>query len=39
VQWLVEGAVPFALVFTKAEKSRASTLGKNVTLFLDAMQG
>ena len=38
VQWLVEGAVPFALVFTKAEKSRASKLEKNVTLFLEAMK-
>ena len=38
VQWLVEAAVPFALVFTKAEKTRASALGKNVTLFLDAMK-
>ena len=38
VQWLVEAAVPFALVFTKAEKSRASKLEKNVTLFLDAMK-
>ena len=35
---LVEAAVPFALVFTKAEKTRASALGKNVTLFLDAMK-
>ncbi len=38
VQWLVGAAVPFALVFTKAEKSRASKLEKNVTLFLEAMK-
>ena len=38
VQWLVEGAVPFSLVFTKADKSKAAVLRKNVALFLDAMK-
>ena len=38
VQWLVEGGVPFALVFTKADKSKPAVARKNVTLFLDAMK-
>ncbi len=38
VQWLVEGGVPFALVFTKADKSKPAVVRKNITLLLEAMK-
>lgn len=38
VSWLVEKAVPFSLVFTKADKLKASKVNSNRQLFLEAMK-
>jgi len=35
--WLVESEIPFALVFTKADKSKSKVLEKNRSLYLGAM--
>ncbi|NLT70268.1 MAG: YihA family ribosome biogenesis GTP-binding protein [Verrucomicrobiaceae bacterium] len=37
VTWLVEKAVPFSLVFTKADKLKASKIAANRDLFLTAL--
>jgi len=37
VQWLVEGEIPFALVFTKSDKVKPSAVKKNIAGFLEAM--
>ncbi|MBO4487031.1 MAG: YihA family ribosome biogenesis GTP-binding protein [Bacteroidaceae bacterium] len=37
IQWLGENAVPFTLVFTKADKSRKGSFGKSVKTFLDGL--
>ena len=37
VGWLVESGIPFALVFTKADKVKPGMATKNVTLFKEAM--
>ena len=38
VAWLVELGLPFALIFTKIDKSKAKVVQKNVRLFLEAMR-
>ena len=38
VGWLVEASLPFALIFTKTDKSKAKVVEKNVSLFLEAMK-
>ena len=38
VGWLVECSLPFALIFTKTDKSKAKVVQKNVNLFLEAMK-
>lgn len=38
VEWLVEGGIPFALVFTKADKVKEKMVKKNVESFLAAMR-
>jgi len=38
VAWLVESSLPFALIFTKTDKSKAKAVEKNVSLFLEAMK-
>ncbi len=38
VAWLVELGLPFALIFTKIDKSKAKVVQKNVQLFLEAMR-
>jgi len=38
VSWLVECSLPFALIFTKTDKSKAKVVQKNVSLFLEAMK-
>ena len=38
VGWLVECSLPFALIFTKTDKSKAKVVQKNVYLFLEAMK-
>jgi len=37
VRWLVEGEIPFALVFTKVDKVKPALVKKNIALFQDAM--
>lgn len=37
VRWLVENHIPFALVFTKADKVKPAVVKKNVTSFKEAM--
>lgn len=37
VQWLMEAGVPFVLVFTKTDKSKASKVDKNIELFTEKM--
>ncbi len=37
VRWLMEGGVPFVLVFTKSDKLKASKIEKNIAAFTDAM--
>jgi GTP-binding protein len=34
LQWLADGATPFALIFTKADKVSAAGLAKNIAVFL-----
>jgi len=36
--WLVENNVPFVIVFTKADKVKATQLKKHTALFLEAME-
>lgn len=38
IQWLGEEGVPFALIFTKADKNKTGELRKNVNLFLDTLR-
>jgi GTP-binding protein len=37
VGWLIENQIPFALVFTKIDKSKARMVAKNRSLFLEKM--
>lgn len=37
VQWLVESEIPFALIFTKTDKVKPTTVKKNIALFREAM--
>ena len=37
VRWLVENEIPFALVFTKADKVKPNVVRKNMVLFTEAM--
>ena len=38
VAWLIGAGLPFALIFTKTDKSKARVVKKNVELFLEAMK-
>ncbi|MBR1733216.1 MAG: YihA family ribosome biogenesis GTP-binding protein [Alloprevotella sp.] len=38
IHWLGENGVPFALVFTKADKSKPRALGTNVNTFLQGLR-
>lgn len=38
IQWLCEEGVPFALIFTKADKSKTTELRKNVDGFLNELR-
>ena len=38
VQWLVDHGIPFALVFTKADKVKPKVVQKNIALFREAMK-
>ena len=38
VNWLVDSQLPFALIFTKTDKSKPKVVAKNVKLFLEAMK-
>ena len=38
IQWLGEEGVPFALIFTKADKSKTTELRKNVDSFLNELR-
>jgi GTP-binding protein len=38
VAWLIEAGLPFALIFTKTDKSKPRVVKKNVELFLEAMK-
>ena len=38
IQWLGEEGVPFALIFTKADKSKTTELRKNVDGFLNELR-
>ncbi len=38
VQWLIEAGIPFALVFTKIDKIKATPLNKHIALFKEAMK-
>jgi len=38
VSWLIEAELPFALLFTKTDKSKPKEVKKNVGLFLEAMK-
>lgn len=38
IEWLGEEGVPFAIVFTKADKNKQSELHKNVTTFLKTLE-
>ncbi len=37
VQWLVEGEIPFALIFTKTDKVKPAVVKKHIALFEEAM--
>ena len=36
--WLVEAGLPFALIFTKTDKSKPRVVKKNISLFLESMK-
>lgn len=38
VAWLIEAKLPFALIFTKTDKSKARVVRKNIELFLERMK-
>ena len=38
VSWLIEAELPFAIIFTKTDKSKPKVVKKNVGLFLEAMK-
>jgi GTP-binding protein len=38
VSWLIEAQLPFALIFTKTDKSKPKLVRKNIGLFLDRMK-
>ncbi|MDA7935863.1 ribosome biogenesis GTP-binding protein YihA/YsxC [Akkermansiaceae bacterium] len=38
VQWLIEAGLPFALVYTKIDKAKATPLKKHIELFKEAMK-
>lgn len=38
IQWLGEEGVPFAIIFTKADKNKTGELRKNVNRFLDELR-
>ena len=38
IEWLGENGVPFTIVFTKADKSRKGSFGKNVSVFLKTLE-
>ena len=38
IEWLGENAVPFTIIFTKADKSRKGSFGKNVSVFLKTLE-
>lgn len=38
VSWLIDAGLPFALIFTKTDKSKPKVVKKNVGLFLEAMK-
>ena len=38
VAWLIEAQLPFALIFTKTDKSKARVVRKNIELFLERMK-
>lgn len=38
VSWLIEAQLPFALIFTKTDKSKPKVVSKNLGLFLDRMK-
>ena len=38
VAWLIEAQLPFALIFTKTDKSKPRIVRKNIGLFLDRMK-
>jgi len=38
VGWLVEAGLPFALIFTKTDKSKSRVVKRNINLFLNAMK-
>ena len=38
IQWLGENGVPFTIIFTKADKSRKGSFGKNVDTFLHTLE-
>ncbi len=37
IEWLGENGVPFTIIFTKADKSRKGSFGKNVSVFLKTL--
>jgi GTP-binding protein len=38
IEWLGENGVPFTIIFTKADKSRKGSFGKNVSIFLKTLE-
>ncbi len=38
VSWLIEAQLPFALIFTKTDKSKPKVVSKNIGLFLNRMK-
>ena len=38
IEWLGENGVPFTIIFTKADKSRKGSFGKNVSVFLKTLE-
>lgn len=38
VNWLIDGEIPFALIFTKTDKVKPKVVKKNISLFRDAMK-
>lgn len=38
VSWLIDAGLPFALIFTKTDKSKAKIVQKNIALFTEAMK-